>query len=103
MLLFANSEQELLNLLQTYPKALLFFSATWCQPCKQMTPIIQRLQIEDPRLTIIKIDIEKCLDTVKAEHIMSVPSFCKWGNSVKGPILAGTQTVESLLKLMYQL
>jgi thioredoxin 1 len=96
MLLYANSDQELTQLLTTHNRALLFFSASWCQPCKQMSPIINKLIEDNQELVVIKIDIEKCLTTTKNLHIMSIPNFCKWADNIMGPLSSGTQTKKAL-------
>lgn len=102
MLLYANSDHELNQLLTTYQRALLFFSASWCHPCKQMTPIVQRLELERPDLVIIKIDIEKCLEMTKAARIQSIPTFQVYlGNGKVSPtILVGAQSILALTQLL---
>lgn len=40
--------------------ALVYFYATWCSPCKAMSPVLKKLQTEaGTKLRIISIDIEK--------------------------------------------
>ena len=53
---------------------LLEFYATWCGPCKMLSPIIDELS-EDRSLEVVKIDIDKNEDLVKEFGIMSVPTI----------------------------
>ena len=53
---------------------LLDFYATWCGPCKMLSPIIDDLS-EDMSLEVVKIDIDKNEDLVKEFGIMSVPTI----------------------------
>ena len=53
---------------------LLDFYATWCGPCKMLSPIIDELS-EDRSLEVVKIDIDKNEDLVKEFGIMSVPTI----------------------------
>ena len=50
------------------------FFATWCGPCKMLSPIIDELS-EDRSLEVVKIDIDKNEDLVKEFGIMSVPTI----------------------------
>lgn len=60
-------------------KELVHFTAEWCQPCKQMEPVISEFINENQDIKYIKIDIEKdtsLFDYYKRKHsIMSVPTF----------------------------
>ena len=53
---------------------LLDFYATWCGPCKMLSPIIDELS-EDRSLEVVKNDIDKNEDLVKEFGIMSVPTI----------------------------
>ena len=53
---------------------LLDFYATWCGPCKMLSPIIDELS-EDRSLEVVKIDIDKNEDLVKELGSMSVPTI----------------------------
>ena len=53
---------------------LLDFYATWCGPCKMLSPIIDELS-EDRSLEVVKIDIDKNEDLVKEFGIMSAPTI----------------------------
>ena len=53
---------------------LLDFYATWCGPCKMLSPIIDELS-EDRSLEVVKIDIDKNEDLVKEFGSMSVPTI----------------------------
>jgi len=57
------------------------FSATWCQPCKMMTPILSEVKKSfGERLTIIKVDIDRNRTTADHYQITGVPTLILFKN-----------------------
>ena len=64
------------DLLSQHEYSLLYFSASWCGPCKTMSPIVEGVtRLMDDRLNAIKIDIDST-PTIAADYgIRSVPTM----------------------------
>ena len=61
------------------------FSATWCGPCQQLSPIIDQLAGDyEGRVKVGKVDIDKAQSTAATYGIMSVPTvlYFKGGEKV---------------------
>ena len=61
------------------------FSATWCQPCKALAPIIDAVAQEyEGKLLVWKVDIDQARQTAIRFGIQGVPTciFFKDGNEV---------------------
>lgn len=54
--------------------AVIKFYATWCQPCKKMTPIIEKLAEEFKIAKFYEADVDEDTDLVHKFDIKSVPS-----------------------------
>ena len=51
------------------------FSATWCQPCKQLAPTIDAVAQEyDTRLKVFNVDVEEAQGTAMHFGITGVPT-----------------------------
>ncbi|WP_437224588.1 thioredoxin domain-containing protein [Planctomicrobium sp. SH661] len=49
------------------------FGATWCGPCQQVAPIVEKLQREG--LPILKVDIDKQRDLADKFSVQQIPTF----------------------------
>lgn len=80
-------------------KELLHFSATWCQPCKQMQPVIDRFLEKNPDISYVKYDADENVDIFQEYGITGVPALVakvdgELNNSHKG--VATEYKLESL-------
>lgn len=75
------------------------FWATWCGPCKAMSPLIDRLAEEYAgRIEIGKYNCDEENDFASENRVMSLPTFLFFKNGKKTEIrLAGSQPYENLV------
>ena len=65
-------------------KVLVDFYATWCGPCKMLSPILEELAEERSEIKILKVDVDICSELAREYGIMSVPTllFLKEGELI---------------------
>ena len=68
-------DDNIQELLLTRELTVLYFTASWCGPCKKVYPSLCKLNKEIDRLTIYKLDIDKNDDIVDRNKVSSVPYF----------------------------
>ena len=56
------------------------FFATWCGPCKMLTPIFEELSNTMEAVDFVKVDIDKSLDIAREYNISSVPTMMIFKN-----------------------
>jgi thioredoxin 1 len=54
---------------------LLHFTADWCQPCKNIKPIIEEYVAENSSIEYIQIDVDSNIEITKNHSIMSIPTL----------------------------
>lgn len=52
------------------------FFATWCGPCKMLSPVLESLE----NIDVVKMDVDECPDLARKYGIMSVPTLMIFSN-----------------------
>jgi thioredoxin 1 len=50
------------------------FTAAWCGPCKQLTPLFEQIQTSFPNVIFETIDVDSSPEEVQEHFITSVPT-----------------------------
>ena len=51
------------------------FFATWCGPCKMLSPVLEELASDRSNIDIVKVDVDECSEVARNYGIMSVPTL----------------------------
>lgn len=74
-----HSSRELDNMLSaasaTSRLSILYFTATWCGPCRFISPLFTSLAEKYPKVVFLKVDIDEAKDAAARWNINSVPTF----------------------------
>jgi len=77
------------------------FHATWCGPCKKLSPIIKALSKDvGHKVRIIKIDIDKNKDLAHKYKIRSVPTLAIFKHGKIVWQASGMKTKAQLIKIV---
>jgi thioredoxin-like negative regulator of GroEL len=74
------------------------FGAKWCGPCRQMLPIVDRLQQQGYRIR--KVDVDQERDLAQKYHITSIPQFVLVANGREIRRIKGATDETSLRQLL---
>ena len=77
------------------------FSASWCGPCKILTPIIDKLasDVSDKAL-VVKVDVDEAPETASQFKIRSVPTVILFKDGQPVTQVTGLVTRDRLLKML---
>lgn len=73
------------EVLKNNPNIIVDIKAQWCNPCKQLSPIIDELSSEyNGKVTVAKIDADECRDIIVNLGVRNIPTvlFYKDGEIV---------------------
>lgn len=77
MEVYDDSTHNLRNIILTGTAVCIQFSASWCGPCKRITPEIKKLATKNPYVRFIYVDVDKWDDIAgeKGFQITQLPTF----------------------------
>jgi thioredoxin 1 len=79
------------------------FYATWCGPCQQMKPELERLANEvGPRARVIKIDVDKNRAVAEQYRIASIPTVMLFQHGKPVWRQSGAMTARQLKTMLGQ-
>ena len=82
-------------------KVLIDCYATWCGPCKMLSPVIDEIAKKNSEYKFYKLDVDTC-DSIPREYgIMSIPTLLIFENGTLKETVVGLRSkaeLEGLLK-----
>jgi thioredoxin 1 len=76
-------------------KTLFYFSATWCQPCQVLGPIMD--QVATMGIPVDKVNVDYETDRTVAANITSVPTVVLAQNGVEIKRFTGAKSLQQVL------
>lgn len=76
------------------------FSATWCGPCRMISPEFEKLSLEYPTIVFLKVDVDEVESVAAACGISAMPTFqvFKAGKKVDELIGASKDKLKALVE-----
>lgn len=68
----SNFETEVIN---SDKKVLIDFYADWCGPCKRLSPIVDKVSVDNKDVKFVRIDVDKNKDLMTKYNVSSIPTL----------------------------
>ena len=87
-------------MLKSDKKVLIDFYATWCGPCRMVSPIVDEIAEEHPEYLVCKVNVDNEPELAKQYRVMSIPMLVvlKDGEVVESAV--GARPKEAILAML---
>ena len=93
----SNFEEEVLKSDKT---VLLDFWASWCGPCKMLSPVVDQIGEENPDIKVGKVNVDEEMDLARQFNVMSIPTLVVFKDGKQVNQSVGVQPKEAILNMV---
>ncbi len=79
-------------------KTLVDFFATWCGPCRMLSPLVERLAEEHPEIKVLKVDTDQVPQAASEYQVYSIPTLVLIEDGKTIEQAAGYRPYDSLVR-----
>ncbi|MCI8285304.1 MAG: thioredoxin [Firmicutes bacterium] len=86
--------------INTDQKVLIDFWASWCGPCKMVSPILDEIASEDHDFKICKVNVDEQPDLAQQFMVRSIPTLVVMKNGQAAATTVGAQPKANIIKFV---
>ena len=88
------------EVLQSEKTVLLDFWASWCGPCRMVSPVLDEIAAERPDIKVCKVNVDEEVQLATQFGIMSIPTLMVFKNGEKTNQALGALPKARILDLL---
>lgn len=92
-----NFEQEVLK---SDKKVLVDFWASWCGPCRMLSPVIDEIAKETDKVKVGKVNVDEESELATQFAVMSIPTLILFENGKPVKQMVGAQPKSTILSMI---
>lgn len=97
MVTYLNKDEKLTDIIKD-DITIVDFYATWCGPCRMLSPVLE--EISNENIKVIKVDIDKFEELTREFGIMSVPTIQIYKEKEIKKQITGYLSKEELMEII---
>lgn len=100
MIKYINEKEFKEEVLKENKLVVVDFFASWCGPCKMLSPILEELQKENEEIKVVKMDIDDNPNVVVEYGVQSIPTLKLFKGGEEVATKVGFLPKNSLIELI---
>lgn len=88
------------KVIQEEKPVLVDFWASWCRPCKMISPVVDEIAAEMEEIRVGKVNIDEELELAKQFKVMSIPTLLLFKKGKVVGTSVGLSTKQDILKMI---
>lgn len=88
------------EVLKSDKKVLIDFYATWCGPCRMVSPIVDEIAEEHPEYLVCKVNVDNEPELAKEYRVMSIPMLVVLKDGEVVESVVGARPKEAILEML---
>lgn len=92
-----NFEAEVVN---CENPVLIDFWASWCGPCKMLSPVIDQIAQENDDIKVCKVNVDECPELAQAFGVMSIPTLVVFKDGQQVNKAVGVKSKAAILDML---
>ncbi len=100
MALVIKKEDFQKEVLESDVPVLVDFYATWCGPCKMLSPVIDKISEENTDIKICKIDVDEESELASEFGVMSIPTLIAFKDGEEIKRVTGVRPKQEILAML---
>ena len=88
------------EVLKSDKKVLIDFYATWCGPCRMVSPIVDEIAEEHPEYLVCKVNVDEQPELAKEYRVMSIPMLVVLKDGEVVESVVGARPKEAILDIL---
>ena len=88
------------EVMESEKNVLLDFWASWCGPCRMVSPIVDEIAEENPDIKVGKINVDEQPELAGAFQVQSIPTIVAIKNGRIADVAVGARDKKSILAMV---
>jgi thioredoxin 1 len=76
------------------------FWASWCGPCRMLSPVVDEIAEENPQYKVCKVNVDEEPALAASFGVMSIPTLIVFKNGEKAVSAVGVRPKKDILKML---